>query len=164
MGRDDRKHYILPPKDHCFNPRARMGRDLRGETHVLEGYSFNPRARMGRDFRWIIDRHVGGCFNPRARMGRDKNDIGIKIAQIVSIHAPAWGATRTFFAVFASINGFNPRARMGRDAGIPVFKNHSNCFNPRARMGRDDCSVRGFWLFLSFNPRARMGRDLPVNL
>jgi len=34
---------------HCFNPRARMGRDS-GAGGVGEVFgSFNPRARMGRD-------------------------------------------------------------------------------------------------------------------
>ena len=35
----------------------------------------------------------------------------------VSIHAPAWGATGNEVAVKSSIEGFNPRSRMGSDAG-----------------------------------------------
>ena len=55
----------------CFNPRARMGRDVEGKHLHRKIGCFNPRARMGRDF---CDFCVGlaECrFNPRARMGRD---------------------------------------------------------------------------------------------
>jgi len=56
----------------CFNPRARVGRDLnRTSTNALRINGFNPRARVGRDI---------GVVDPRA-------------ARVVSIHAPAWGAT-----------------------------------------------------------------------
>ena len=33
------------------------------------------------------------CFNPRARVGRDKQQCRTDAAGLVSIHAPAWGAT-----------------------------------------------------------------------
>ena len=78
----------------CFNPRTRMGCDmgqtlhysrrmkfqsthphgvrLSSETRQLRSYSFNPRTRMGCDFTY----HTTVC----------RHDL-------VSIHAPAWGAT-----------------------------------------------------------------------
>jgi len=56
---------------------------------------------------------------------------------MVSIHAPAWGATALM-----------PQANSGR-----------YCFNPRARMGRDDWSTAKWGQMNGFNPRARMGRD-----
>ena len=37
-------------KPMCFNPRARVGRDLLIEARCLSSDSFNPRARVGRDF------------------------------------------------------------------------------------------------------------------
>ena len=72
-----RPHGARPPKrpkvysPPCFNPRARMGRD--------------PTA-----FRQIASKP---CFNPRARMGRDLTRHNKSTAILVSIHAPAWGAT-----------------------------------------------------------------------
>ncbi len=39
-------------------------------------------------------------FNPRARMGRDQGCIAAIGARTVSIHAPAWGATAFFCALF----------------------------------------------------------------
>ncbi len=34
---------------------------------------------------------------------------------MVSIHAPAWGATDTLVEQAGPLAGFNPRARVGRD-------------------------------------------------
>jgi len=100
---------------------------------------------------------------------------------IVSIHAPAWGAT--VLAGFSSAPGssFNPRARVGRDRksrdsslngikfqstrprGARQFPNDPNtqylCFNPRARVGRDAQTISFFKTIICFNPRARVGRD-----
>ena len=57
---------------------------------------FNPRARVGRD-NWRADRGTSGrSFNPRARVGRDPSTPGRIAINVhrVSIHAPAWGATK----------------------------------------------------------------------
>ena len=59
------------------------------------GLCFNPRARVGRDLRVRMS-SVKTCwrFNPRARVGRDVTLQGVTIERKqVSIHAPAWGAT-----------------------------------------------------------------------
>ncbi len=55
----------------CFNPRPRVGGDCLTSTLLLDLACFNPRPRVGGDLQ-----------NP---------DIGAGI--IVSIRAPAWGAT-----------------------------------------------------------------------
>jgi len=71
-------------------------------------------------------------------MGRDSCAIGYTGGvKYVSIHAPAWGATKTAAAHIANIRGFNPRARMGRDLNDLSCPICLLCFNPRARMGRD---------------------------
>ena len=56
--------------------------------------SFNPRARVGRDPAMSQVLKVVQCFNPRARVGRDQT-LGKELmsSRLVSIHAPAWGAT-----------------------------------------------------------------------
>ena len=62
---------LLRAFNECFNPRARMGRDLMLVDTVYPMGCFNPRARMGRDGNppgWGLSVY---CFNPRARMGRD---------------------------------------------------------------------------------------------
>ena len=86
--------------------------------------SFNPRSRMGSDVGHLNPKHlpiwfqstlphgerrVGSPaiktllgFNPRSRMGSDPDILRAVAILLVSIHAPAWGATldilETFFA------------------------------------------------------------------
>ncbi len=60
---------------------------------TLIARSFNPRARAGRDAT-AARRRPRPCFNPRARMGRDKRELQRLLRLWVSIHAPAWGATK----------------------------------------------------------------------
>ena len=54
---------------------------------------FNPRAREGRDTWACQIRSLQSCFNPRAREGRDRPYLRMMRFEIVSIHAPARGAT-----------------------------------------------------------------------
>ena len=76
---------------------------------------FNPRTRMGCDVRCLQAKSSERCFNPRTRMGCDSplssfqlplawfqstHPRGVRLktgvsffAHNVSIHAPAWGAT-----------------------------------------------------------------------
>ena len=145
---------------------------------------FNPRARMGRDSASAPTSCTASGFNPRARMGRDNRRIGgWHHGALVSIHAPAWGATShhnkrvDWDAVFQSTRPHGARpllivgwTRMmsvsihapawGATRTLPRKAWASGCFNPRARMGRDPSrnspsrSPRP-----RFNPRARMGRD-----
>jgi len=57
------------------------------------GYKFQSTrphgARLNKTFSFV---HRTG-FNPRARMGRDRNKSLFDEISVVSIHAPAWGAT-----------------------------------------------------------------------
>ena len=112
----------------CFNPRARVGRDVDHRTLLTDVVGFNPRARVGRDPRPCPQISCQSGFNPRARVGRDLLKIvfftqcQVKFQSTrprgarrrcsvchmetghVSIHAPAWGATA--FARFC----FSPRS------------------------------------------------------
>jgi len=163
---------------------------------------FNSRARVGRDrsgwlFSWFVQfqftrprgarrgpAHRAACasrFNSRARVGRDWLEPAALIHDVVSIHAPAWGATRRALAARAgdrvSIHAPAWGATRARDART----RSDGCFNSRAREGRDSCLlVSGFQSSVSihapawgatrrswasparasgFNSRARVGRD-----
>ena len=59
-----------------------------------------------------------GSFNSRSRMGSDLEDRIKAIEDAVSIHAPAWGATRRTRRASRSSGRFNSRSRMGSDANI----------------------------------------------
>jgi len=79
----------------CFNPRARVGRDPSILCVTPYVKSFNPRARVGRDHIGLvggIDRAVFQSTRPRGARLYDPETPDHQFA-VVSIHAPAWGAT-----------------------------------------------------------------------
>ena len=101
----------------------------------IEG--FNPRARVGRDWRPPRRDCFGGRFNPRARVGRDQDRQKNLLSRLVSIRAPAWGATP--YRPSAQVR---PRVSIRAPAwGATPIRWHgirrTASFNPRARVGRD---------------------------
>ena len=65
--------------------------------------NFNPRSRMGSDATSHFLRDMTGYFNPRSRMGSDRYTKVRYIMPIhISIHAPAWGATRALVVQLCS--------------------------------------------------------------
>ena len=78
---------------------------------------------------------------------------------IVSIHAPAEGATETAYARYmaraVSIHAPAEGATTKNDHQTRRYPG----FNPRARGGRDHCTAAGWPRHARFNPRARGGRD-----
>ncbi len=104
----------------------------------------------------------------------------------VSIHAPAWGATRASVKNLLGQFSFNPRTRMGCDKPFrrllsPVSRFQSTHphgvrpiekrdfvsqigFNPRTRMGCDMFCNFAKHKPCSFNPRTRMGCDISLSL
>jgi len=73
--------------------RPRGARPLHFEIQSFGIISFNPRARAGRDFDLTARYPNQYSFNPRARAGRDDYPVGKRHRRVVSIHAPARGAT-----------------------------------------------------------------------
>ena len=147
-----------------FNPRARMGRDsptaepntpdcrfqstrphgarLIESNHIAELIQFqSTRPHGARPGRRTAIRNRHG-FNPRARMGRDSGISGGAAAPPVSIHAPAWGATPTFFATKTRILAFQSTRPHGARQQDDAVRRGVSSFNPRARMGRDQSRSR----------------------
>ena len=56
---------------------------------------------------------------------------------LISIHAPAKGATFHWFAIVQHVNYFNPRSREGSDCSLRDAGEHVDNFNPRSREGSD---------------------------
>ena len=81
------------------------------------------------------------CFNPRPRMGGDNDLRALCIDYSVSIHAPAWGATKNVGHFEYGLSGFNPRPRMGGDNKMPIEVTVTWGFNPRPRMGGDGAFI-----------------------
>ena len=170
----------------CFNPRARVGRDLSSlSTRLWESLFQSTRPRGARHHFWWTVRAWGEFVSIHAPAwgatrkltphippyyvsihapawgATIKRIMGVNLED-VSIHAPAWGATIRFSVVLWYRVGFNPRARVGRDMYYGFETSDENAgFNPRARVGRDYRRRRSLFYFVSFNPRARVGRDLP---
>ena len=98
----------------------------------------STRPRRARRLRICRPADVTGVrFNPRARGGRDLSLKSIHTNLLVSIHAPAEGATKSLRSIGTTCRSFNPRARGGRDSKAIVTATGIVCFNPRARGGRD---------------------------
>ena len=69
-------------------------------TFGMYAYSgFNPRSRMGSDIYVENTNKMVECFNPRSRMGSDAVDVTSCVITVVSIHAPAWGATACYYVL-----------------------------------------------------------------
>ena len=103
-----------------FNPRSRAGSDGCVSAIFVENASFNPRSRAGSDTNSIGGKRQTAGFNPRSRAGSDINLIQDVILRVVSIHAPARGATINVWQPDSSDCGFNPRSRAGSDRCYPV--------------------------------------------
>ena len=76
-----------------FNPRTHVGCDQQASQTVILKMNFNPRTHVG------CDRLIFACFpcylhfNPRTHVGCDTVTSGMLFVQLISIHAPMWGAT-----------------------------------------------------------------------
>jgi len=87
-----------------FNPRARVGRDKGLQPHITGRLGFNPRARVGRDQPPLVPEYPEPPFqSTRPRGARLKERQFPITAKIVSIHAPAWGATGDVFEAIGGV-------------------------------------------------------------
>ena len=142
-----------------FNPRSREGSDGGAWRDVYFHKDFNPRSREGSDDVRLIVLASSMNFNPRSREGSDSTPYDKEQDDLISIHAPAKGATtisvqnketrifqstlprrerqNTLKTKFQQVD-FNPRSREGSDAEQLTLKivNLIN-FNPRSREGSD---------------------------
>ena len=107
-------------------------------------------------------------------------------AMVISIRAPAWGATmaealetRIYTAFQSALPrgerlspimhsylaycNFNPRSRVGSDNQCHIVPHYFSNFNPRSRVGSDADLQQVVALLGDFNPRSRVGSDKIVN-
>ena len=76
---------------------------------------FNPRSREGSDKRYMLTCPRQKNFNPRSREGSDDDFKDGLVFDVISIHAPAKGATINTATVYTGDDDFNPRSREGSD-------------------------------------------------
>ena len=133
-----------------FNPRSRVGSDA-SSARRESGHGFNPRSRVGsdRDPRSIADAKFQSTLPRGERLGEGRRIA----ARMVSIHAPAWGATIGWLPCAPAC--FNPRSRVGeRRRGRPVDRSVSIHAPAWGATNRGSANR-----FMSFNPRSRVGSD-----
>ena len=96
-------------------------------------------------------------FNPRTRVGCDAICRAWSgLVRNVSIHAPAWGATRRCTAPRRCRRSFNPRTRVGCDDARRRVRVIEIGFNPRTRVGCDTLQATAYTItfeFQSTHPR-----------
>ena len=111
------RHSIPPANTVQF--QSTRPRGARPDEPFIEGFhtrSFNPRAREGRDRKYgVIRASKIVSIHAPARGATWKNGMVPCVMPKVSIHAPARGATKTNCSEPVETTGFNPRAREGRD-------------------------------------------------
>ncbi len=158
-----------------FNPRTREGCDTR--RHLLSSMTltfqsthprrvrqgclpydlrhclrFNPRTREGCDAtRPAPPARISSSFNPRTREGCDDPRGEDASNSLVSIHAPAKGATRRIWVISKPLQFQSTHPRRVR-----LLR---TSFNPRTREGCDGIWMVNFLDCLGFNPRTREGCD-----
>ena len=127
----------------------------------MRSRNFNPRSREGSDCRSGVDAQERQHFNPRSREGSDDTDGAWHCGgPLISIHAPAKGATCAPFMPLRRGKDFNPRSREGSDLCSRTRSNALTNFNPRSREGSDTRHLSRMRHAEHFNPRSREGSDV----
>ena len=127
----------------CFNPRPAQGATGNEDHNDRIPFCFNPRPRTGGDLPVGSEAYNNELFQSTPpHRGRRYVRPGVIGIRLVSIHAPAQGATRLDalrrcaerVSIHAPAQGAT--GRLGTDAATRI------CFNPRPRTGGDEGSRR----------------------
>ena len=99
---------------------------------------FNPRSREGSDAVPKV-KHIpaSGFQSTLPRGERRYSATHSDTVYVISIHAPARGATLSDRETVTESQHFNPRSREGSDWLLPARANCRTDFNPRSREGSD---------------------------
>ena len=121
------------------------------------GDSFNPRSREGSDpWRRGLQKYYL-CFNPRSREGSDEYDIWAEVRpRVVSIHAPAKGATSVLSStIFCTL--FQSTLPRRERRPVSPFTKYASGFNPRSREGSDggDSGGKSYYYEVSIHAPAK---------
>ena len=103
--------------DSRFNPRPRARGDWQFLAFCFEWYSFNPRPRARGDSNNEL--RAAPCWPFQSTPPREGRLVLRRVHRfehLVSIHAPAWGATERKSMPQTVLYSFNPRPRARGDA------------------------------------------------
>ena len=164
-----------------FNPRARVRRDAASSVRWAPCHMFQFARPRGARPQACRHPAIRPCFNSRARVGRDDEAMKMILELLVSIRAPAWGATmptlsrKPMSRVSIRAPAWGATRTQADGLGGSMFqfarprgarrhpqrhRRTRNCFNSRARVGRDLHRRRQRRQADRFNSRARVGRDI----
>ena len=159
-GERHQRGFPVHPDRYYFNPRSRMGSDAAAPSSTDTLMSFQSTLPHGERRPYTVCRCVRQDFNPRSRMGSDLAAV-IEADQnvLISIHAPAWGATHSDgvdgtglpISIHAPAWGAT-RVDVDGDRPRPISI-HAPAWGATRACRPVGC--RG----LDFNPRSRMGSD-----
>ena len=130
---------MLPPVrclSYLFQSTHPQGVRRRGCDKSYETCKFQSTHPQGVRLRQDHRLPIGKGFNPRTRRGCDQPRAGNCLPYVVSIHAPAGGATMCRVSSRVT-RSFNPRTRRGCDEALCLPPAQCHCFNPRTRRGCD---------------------------
>jgi len=117
--------------------------------------SFNPRTRVGCDVSATKPFAIIFCFNPRTRVGCDRLCQSYDAGTIVSIHAPAWGATHRSLNTqnYYKFQSTHPRGvRLAKVDVVVNFGSFQSTHPRGVRLCRKSLKIE-FFLFQSTHPR-----------
>ena len=136
--------------------RVRQGTISRGTARK----DFNPRTREGCDlidsYKYAIELLFQSTHPRRVRQSVFQGPL---LNVLISIHAPAKGATKQLADFRQDRRNFNPRTREGCDPWADLTSTSTAYFNPRTREGCDLVGVLYPYHYPDFNPRTREGCD-----
>ena len=102
--------------------------------------NFNPRSREGSDPAQGGNKFSQMIFQSTLPRRERPHDIRLKsVSCMISIHAPAKGATDRQDQAHMCHVDFNPRSREGSDLYNGRYVRYQQDFNPRSREGSDPC-------------------------
>ena len=120
-----------------FQSTPPRGGRLRAASSANTFFVFQSTPPRGGRHNASLQASALSSFNPRPRAGGDAWEERSFTQELVSIHAPARGATSCPEPLMRSTPCFNPRPRAGGDFVLPVQPILFLCFNPRPRAGGD---------------------------
>ena len=143
----------------CFNSRSRVGSDRRVLLHPGLRNRFNSRSRVGSDGIKTVVFQKGVVSIRAPAWGATVIICDEQGKELVSIRAPAWGATRGNSTPAAFNAGFNSRSRVGSDPSVRSGRWITPGFNSRSRVGSDSGETAWLSHYYGFNSRSRVGSD-----
>ena len=130
---------------------------LRGYAIINKFQSTHPRGVRPDRLRILFRMYIVSIHAPA--WGATKSSFGCRGSSAVSIHAPSWGATRSGREQYRDRSRFNPRTRVGCDDRRSGNRAAARGFNPRTRVGCDAAHCPAGPPVRGFNPRTRVGCD-----